>query len=192
MFDSKEANRAYYDNLLRKFNRPPMNRDELAYAHMHTVDEVLTRLFSDEETLSAAQRYRKKVGYLPFLKYMQMEPDLLSLLEKLRTRVKTTVVTNRTDTMGRVLADNNLAHLFDFVVTAMDVQWPKPHPEGLQKVADHFLVDPCEMMYVGDSQVDEVAAKAAGVPFVAYRNMDLEADHYIQHLAEVSELLNLE
>lgn len=191
MFDSREANRAYYNNLLRQFNLPALTPEELAYAHMHTVDEVLSRLFTDEAALAAAHDYRKRRGYLPFLKYMEMEPDLVSLLESLRPRFKTAVATNRTDTMGRVLADNHIDHLFDLVVTAMDVRFPKPHPEPIKKVANHFSVAPEEMIYVGDSQVDELAAKAAGVPFVAYRNPDLAAGYHIRHLAEVAGLVGL-
>ena len=53
-------------------------------------------------------------------------------------------------------------------------------------------VSPAEVIYVGDSQVDEQAAKAAGIPFVAYRNPDLTAGHHIRHLAEMADLLSLE
>jgi HAD superfamily hydrolase (TIGR01549 family) len=191
MFDSKEANRAYYDNLLTHFNLPPMAPDVLAYAHMHTVDEVMASLFPDPSTLEAAHRYRIKIGYLPFLKYMEMEPDLISLLERLRPRIITGVVTNRTDTMGHVLSENHIDHLFDFVVTAMDVDSPKPDPEGLNKVAYRFSIHPAEMIYVGDSKVDEMASRAAGVSFVAYRNSDLTADYHIQRLAEMNDILGL-
>ena len=191
MFDSREANRAYYDKLLQRFKLPAMTPEELAYAHMHTVDEALIRLFPDEETLTAAHEYRKKVGYLPYLKYMEIEPDLIPLLEHLRPRMRTAVATNRTDTMGRVLTNYKIDHLFDLVITATDVRSPKPHPEGLNKVADYFSILPEEMIYVGDSQVDEMAANAAGVPFVAYRNPDLAADHHIRHLAEVKGILSL-
>ncbi|MGA6926537.1 MAG: hypothetical protein WBY88_12690, partial [Desulfosarcina sp.] len=58
MFDSREANRVYYDHLLVHFNLPAMNPDQLAYAHMHTVDESLAYLIGDETILKAAQHYR--------------------------------------------------------------------------------------------------------------------------------------
>ena len=144
---------------------------------------------SRQAARDAAHAYRRQLGYLPFLKYMQMEPGLVPLLESLRPHYKTAVATNRTDTMGHVLADHHIEHLFDLVVCALDVQFPKPHPEALFKVARHFAVDPAEVIYVGDSQVDEMAAKAAGIPFVAYRNPDLTADHHIRHLTEVADLL---
>lgn len=191
MFDSREANRAYYDHLLAHFQLPAMTPAQLAYAHMHTVDEALARLIPDDATRCAAHAYRRQLGYLPFLRYMQMEPGLVPLLERLRPRYKTAVATNRTDTMAHVLAENRIEHLFDLVVCALDVQFPKPHPEALIKVMDHFAVAPEEVIYVGDSQVDATAAGAAGVAFVAYRNPDLTADHHIRHLADVVDWLGL-
>ncbi len=190
MFDSRQANQAYYNHLLERFHLPAMTPEQFAYAHMHTVDESLVHLFEDKATRDAAQAYRKQLGYLPFLKFMQMEPSLVGLLEILRPRYKTAVATNRTDTMAHVLTENHIDHLFDLVVCASDVRFPKPHPEALDKVARHFAVPARAVMYVGDSEVDETAAKAAGMPFVSYRNPALVADHHIRHLSEIARLLD--
>lgn len=191
MFDSREANRAYYDRLLAHLGLPAMTPDQLAYAHMHTVDEALAHIIPDDAARRAAHAYRRELGYLPFLRYMQMEPGLVPLLERLRPRYPTAVATNRTDTMAHVLAENRIEHLFDLVVCALDVQFPKPHPEALIKVIDHFAVAPAEVVYVGDSQVDATAAGAAGVTFVAYRNPDLAADHHIRRLIDLIDWLGL-
>ena len=191
MFDSREANRAYYDHLLDHFGLPAMTPEQLAYVHMHTVDESLAFLMGSGVDLKAVHTYRRRLGYLPFLKYMLIEPGLVGLLERLRPRFKTAVATNRTDTMAHVLSENRIEHLFDLVVCALDVSFPKPHPEPLNKVAAHFSVSPVEVVYVGDSEVDELAAKAAGMPFVAYRNPGLKAAHHIQRLSEMAALLGL-
>jgi HAD superfamily hydrolase (TIGR01509 family) len=191
MFDSQEANRAYYDHILNHFQLPAMTPEQLDYVHMHTVDEALAHLIQDPSTCAAAHAYRQQLGYLPFLKYMQMEPGLVPLLEQLRPRFKTAVATNRTDTMAHVLTENRIDHLFDLVVCALDVEFPKPHPEPLVKVVNHFGVSPADVIYVGDSQVDQIAAEAAGIPFVAFDNPDLTADYHIGRLSEITGLLNL-
>ena len=191
MFDSREANRAYYNHLLDHFDLPAMTPAQMAYVHMHTVDEALAHLIRDESTRQAAQTYRREMGYLPFLKFMQMEPGLVPLLEALRPQFRTAVATNRTDTMAHVLTENRLDHLFDLVVCALDVQFPQPHPEALHRVADHFVVSPAEMVYIGDSSVDAMAAEAAGARFVAYRNQTLSADHHIRHLVDLADLLGI-
>ena len=59
MFDSREANRAYYNHLLEHFHLPAMTPQQLAYAHMHTVDEALAHLIPDDAVRNAAHAYRK-------------------------------------------------------------------------------------------------------------------------------------
>jgi phosphoglycolate phosphatase-like HAD superfamily hydrolase len=48
------------------------------------------------------------------------------------------------------------------------------------------------MVYIGDSELDAIAARRAGVPFIAYANNALEADFYIDRLSQVADLLNLD
>ena len=79
----------------------------------------------------------------------------------------------------------------NLVVTASDVLHPKPHPEVLFKILKHFDLEPFQTIYIGDSQVDEMAARAAAIPLVAYRNRELSADYHIDTLKELEELLNL-
>lgn len=190
MFDTEDANRAYYDDILAQFGCPPMTREQFEYAQMQTVDNAIARLFPDPADYAAAQAYRKENGYTPYFKFMKIEPDLISLLTWCRTSYKTAVATNRSDTMSRVLSTHGISEYFDIVVTALDVPHPKPAADPLLKVLEHFGIDASEMLYIGDSKVDETAAKAAGVPLAAYRNPDLDADYHIRHLREIKEILN--
>lgn len=190
MFDTKKANMAYYNSILNYFGKPPLTPEQFAYSHMHTADEALAYLFDNEESLAAAQAYRKTMSYFPFLKYMEIEPHLKPLLEKLRlNKYKIAIATNRTDTMNRVLTEHGLEEYFDLVVTANDVDNPKPHPDQLIRILDHFIIDSQQAIYIGDSELDEMAAKAAGVLFVAYNNRSLTAKFHIKNLKEVEDIL---
>jgi HAD superfamily hydrolase (TIGR01549 family) len=190
MFDTTKANMSYYNAILNHFGRPAMTPEQFAYSHMHTADEALAYLFENKESLAAAQAYRKTMSYLPFLKYMEIEPYLKPLLHKLRAQYKTAIATNRTDTMNRVLMEYGLEEYFDLVVTANDSKNPKPHPDQLINIMEHFKVDSRHVIYVGDSKLDEMAAKAAGVRFVAYGNGTLSADFHIKSLKEVEDILS--
>lgn len=191
MFDSSHANRAYYDDVLQHIGLPMMTVEQFNYAHMHTVDETLSYLIKDATMLEMAHRYRRQMSYLPFIRHMVPEPNLKSVLLKLRTRYKTAIATNRTDTMGRVLVEHDLEDQFDLVVTAMDVQMPKPHPEQLLAVLTHFMIAPQQMVYIGDSLLDAQASQAAGVPFIAFQNNELPADLHIQALSQIPSVLGL-
>lgn len=189
MFDTINANMAYYNQILEHFGRPDMTDEQLAYSHMHTADEAIAHLFGDKKSIETAQVYRKNMSYLPFLEYMEMEPYLKPLLEKLRPEYKTAIATNRTDTMDRVLVEHNLEGYFDLVVSALDVDHPKPCPDSLIKILKHFNIEPFNAIYIGDSELDEISAKAAGIPFIAYRNASLSAEFYIKSLKEIEKIL---
>ena len=111
------------------------------------------------------------------------------ILKKLRQTYWTAIATNRTDTMERVLSEHGLEPYFDYVVCAADVTHPKPHPEELLKVADHFGIQTWELFYIGDTEVDEIAARDAGAIFAAYRNPSLTAAVHIETLKDLESIL---
>ena len=191
MFDTARANRFYYSRVLQHFGLPALSEEQFRYVHMHTVHESMAYLFPDENTLAAAHEFRKTMDYRKYLSYLTVEPQLVSLLEKLRPQIKTAIATNRTDTMEQLLAQFELDGYFDLVVTSSDVRQPKPHPDVLIEILDYFSLAPHLVIYIGDSQVDELAARAADIPLVAYRNRQLDAQYHIDRLGEVKTLLGL-
>jgi len=191
MFDTARANRFYYSHILQHFDRPAVTDEQFAFVHMHTVDESMAYLFPEEQTLAAAYEFRKSMDYRQYLRHLTIEPHLVSLLEKLRPQFKTTIATNRTDTIDRLLSQFGLDGYFDLVVTASDVFQPKPHPEALLKILNYFNLEPFQTIYIGDSQVDEMAARAAAIPLIAFRNRELSADYHIDTLKELEVLLDL-
>ena len=191
MIDTAQANRFYYSHVLQHFGRSALTEEQFRYVHMHTVQESMAFLFPDERLLAAAHEFRKTMDYRKYLRYLTVEPQLVCLLEKLRPRIKTAIATNRTDTMEQLLAEFELEGYFDLIVTSSDVQQPKPHPDALLKILNHFEIAAHQVVYIGDSQVDELAARAAQIPFVAYRNRELTAHYHIDGLAELEEMLDI-
>jgi len=192
LFDSGGANQAYYNHILQQFGLPEMNAEQFRHAQMHTVDAALANLVADSELLAEIRKFRRGVSYMPFIRYMNMEPHLRHVLSRLRPHYKTAIATNRTDTMTRVLEEHALSDWFDKVVTAFDVANPKPHPDQLLLLLEHFSIDPSEMIFIGDSELDALAAAQAKVPFFAYANPTLEADAHISNLGQVLEILGIE
>ena len=191
LFDTAQANRFYYSHILEHFGRPALTEEQFRFVHMHTVHESMAYLLPDENTLEAAHDFRKTMDYRKYLSYLKVEPQLVALLEKLRPRIKTAIATNRTDTMEQLLAEFDLDGYFDLVVTSSDVKQPKPHPEALLKILEYFGLASHQVIYIGDSQVDELAARAAKIPLVAYRNRELAAEYHIDSLGELEELLEI-
>jgi len=185
MFDSRKANTKFYNQLLSAFGHPPLDEVQLEFVHMHTVDAAIEYLFEGSPHLEAARTYRSQMDYTPFIRDMIPEPALKEVLETLRPEFGLAVATNRSNTIDQVLEVHGLASYFDIVVSSLDVEHPKPDPEALFKVLRFFKEGPENAFYVGDSPVDHQTARAAGVPFVSYRNPEIEADYYINDLKEL-------
>jgi len=189
MFDSKEANDAYYNHILAHFGKPKMNSEQSEYVYTHTADQSVAYIFKGDLRLEEALAYRYQVSYVPFIPMMQMEPYLKGFLEYLRPAFKTAISTNRSNTMHGVLVEHGLEGYFDLVVSSLDVACPKPDPESLIRILEHFGVSSREAIYIGDSEIDEKAARAAGIPLVAYKNQALSAAYHVVHFKEIEEML---
>ena len=62
---------------------------------------------------------------------------------------------------------------------------------GFHKILAHFGLQREQAIYIGDSELDERAAGAAGVAFVAYANRALRADFHIERLKELEDILQV-
>lgn len=191
LFDSKDANIAFYNHILSQFDLPPMTEEEVEYVHVSTAEGALRYLLTgrDPQLMEKVLNHRPRIDYTPFIHLMHMEPNLKELLTALPRHIKRAISTNRSYTIGDVLRIHGLEGEFDLVVSALDVKNPKPDPESVLKILNHFAVVPTEVLFVGDSTMDQQAAQGAGVPFIAYKNRSLQADYYIDDLLAVKEIL---
>jgi pyrophosphatase PpaX len=56
-----------------------------------------------------------------------------------------------------------LDNYFDVIVTGDDVEFPKPHPEGINKALEQLGVSNKVAIFLGDSDADILAGKQANV-----------------------------
>jgi phosphoglycolate phosphatase len=189
LFDSREANIAFYDDILERFGFPPMAPASVDYVHSHTYLESLEYLFRETAVLEEVLEFCRTIDYQRFIPMMVEAPHLREFLGFLRPRFFTALATNRTTTTQAVLHYHSLADQFDMVVSAQDVTRPKPHPESFWRILEHFKLTPGEVIYIGDSQVDEDFARNTGVPFIAYRNPHLQADFHLDSFADGPRLI---
>lgn len=190
MFQTQELNRKYYNTLLEAFNLPLLNDEQFEYVKMQTGELSIKYLFEGKVDLELVNKERKKHPYIDFVPYMEMSHGFMDLVKLLKHKnYNAGVATNRHDTMGRVMKTFNLNDYFQIVVTAADVKNAKPDPEQLLKIKDFFNIETQNMTYVGDSLLDQQAASAAGVLFIAFDNKDLKADIHVSSMDEITNMI---
>ncbi|QJT82992.1 phosphoglycolate phosphatase [Kosakonia sp. MUSA4] len=91
-------------------------------------------------------------------------PDVADTLAALHAKgLPLALVTNKpTPFVAPLLEALDIAQFFSFVVGGDDVVNKKPHPEPLLLVCKKLNIQPHELLFVGDSRNDILAAKAAG------------------------------
>ncbi len=193
MFDSKNANRKYYNHVLAQLGHPPMTEEELEFVHIHNVMESVKYLLRDHpEDMAAAEKYRADLDYGQFLQYMHMEKDLIEFLEYLQSKgIGAAVSTSRTTTMNDILDIFGLRKYFGKVMTTFDVKNPKPHPEALEVILDHYGMTSDEAIYIGDSIIDRQHSAGVGMRLIGFKNPKLEAEYSVTSFMEIVRLLGI-
>ncbi len=187
IFDSKEANIRFYEAVLAKFGCGKLQPHQVEFVHMHSVRESIYYLFSDQRLAEEAWKYALSMEFESFFPYMRLHKGLGKCLTELKGSFFLAVATNRTVSTKEVLEYFNLANFFDYVVCAADVKNPKPHRDMMDMITKRFGVKPEDVIYIGDSKVDEIFARNSGVFFVAFKNPLLNADLHIESFGEFTD-----
>jgi HAD superfamily hydrolase (TIGR01509 family) len=191
LIDSRESNRAFYNHILGRFGLPPLIDEQLEVVHVSTAQGAIDYLFQGQPALEEAQVYQRTINNDPFLALLKLTPHIREVLAQLRTRYHTAIATNRGKSLPLVLKTLGIADYFDLTISAYDVSRPKPHPEGLLKILDHFRLAPEAALYIGDAALDQEVAAATGVPFAAYKNPELKARYHLHDHLDLLSILKL-
>lgn len=190
LFDSREANRVYYNDLLAHFGCPLMDEAEIEYVHMHNVTDSIRHIFRQHShvALEAVTAHARALDYTPYLRHMLIAPDLKDFLRIIAPRCRRAISTNRTTSMDMILDLFGLRPWFEIVMTAASAPRPKPAPDALHVILERFQLRPDEAVFIGDSSVDQAHAAAAGVDLIAFRNPVLEARWHVSSFMDILEL----
>lgn len=95
-------------------------------------------------------------------------PGVTELLEALKGKTKIGLATmSGRQVINKLLSEKKLEAYFEVVVSADDVENPKPDPEAFLATAKSLGVDPKECVVVEDSVFGIIAAKAANMKVIA-------------------------
>ena len=130
-------------------------------------EEQTGKTFSEAEMEQVKERFN--VYYAENLcNVSRLYPNVKETLETLKARGYTlAVVTNKpTRHVQPVLAAFGIDHLFSEMLGGQSLPAIKPHPGPLYYLCGKFGVEPRQVLFVGDSRNDILAAHSAGCPVV--------------------------
>lgn len=139
--------------------------DRLAALSVEAAHFLKSRIGEEHvpEGMKLLQRRNREVAE-SIKPYPEMVEVLRHLVEKGRS---VSIWTNRDfESAEEILKKTGLAQYSSILMTPTQLKNPKPHPEGLFKIADFHKTSPSEMIMVGDHEMDVVGGKTGGAKAV--------------------------
>ncbi len=185
LFDSDESNVAYYNWIFAQMDEPALDRgEEIAAISYAATDVFKGRAGSDAAKLERMHDLARNMDAAPFFRLLKPSLELRPFMIELKRRYKLGLATNRSATVPSLIEHLGLAQIFDAVASARDKVRPKPAPDILQLCLERAGVSAARAVYVGDSQIDKLAAESAGTHFVGVGRR-IEHDRLIPNIAEL-------
>ena len=136
---------------IRTFSGPPL-KDTLTAEFPHLDLDFITKEY----------KRISKANYVKYIKTFRFCRDFLTILKKkgYKISIATSKIEEGTNFSLKLL---KFDHLFDFKVCADTIDVPKPAPNCVYKIMEHYGISKEETLFVGDTWYDYKCAKAAGV-----------------------------
>ena len=121
--------------------------------------------------------------------------ETLRTLQNAGVRCAAVTARSKVSSLG-TLENAGLAGLLEFVISAEDAPRTKPHPDPLFMALERMRLTPRQAVFVGDTEADIVAGRAAGMVtvgvtygFFGEALAAAKPDHLIGDIAELTPLL---
>ena len=118
-------------------------------------EEIFSRVFDVFQKEYDARCLNKTHAY----------PGTVGLLDELKARgIRLAVLSNKLQAFTERIVSHYFGERMDLVFGQREGVEKKPAPDGVFEIMKHFGVSAEEVIFIGDSEVDVLTAKNAGVP----------------------------
>lgn len=165
LIDSKDAHLAAMVNSLEREGLPT----KIRWLYGLTAEDIIRYNFKDipEETVKKIVEHKRIIlkNYLNKVKVLPGAVELLKFLKE--SKIKVVLITNNTHKEIYELLDTlNIRDYFDIMIGIEDTDLPKPSSHPIIKAIEQLRMPLEEILYIGDSDTDIEAAKAAGLQII--------------------------
>ena len=188
LVNSRVANRKFHQKLIELVGEKKVASEEIDPFFSYTLKEIIQYFYPKltEEKLKKALVLGENLypKFYPFVKFEKKARKVLKLLSK---NYLLGVVTGRLN--ADILKHFKIRNYFKTVITFKDYSLPKPHPEPLLLALKNLNVKPENSVYIGDSELDQKAAKAVGVKFIAFKNPSLSSTYRAEKISQLPKIV---
>ena len=188
ILDSFEANIAYYNFVSLGLGLGELNRHAQQVVHRETHVNALKHIAGEkrfQEALDLSRQYKAR----QLQKNHSLFPQGLETIARLSKKVPLAVGTNRDHSTYSILHELEVMDFFGLVVTPSDAPAPKPAAVFMEYLLGKLGYKPDQVVYIGDSLVDQLLCDNAGVRLLAFRNPELSAWRHVEEFARIPEAL---
>ncbi|OHD71228.1 MAG: hypothetical protein A2W19_10625 [Spirochaetes bacterium RBG_16_49_21] len=165
LFDSHEANLAYFDRCLEEAHYPPVGQDLRDKVVYMSVRQLVSEITSNPEEADRVFRICQDIDYALFIPKLVPKFDFDHVLSRLKKQYHLAIATNRGKSIDTLSVHFNLERYFSYRISTLEAL-PKPDPDMLLKCLDRYGVKKTEALYLGDSISDLEAASNAGIDYI--------------------------
>ena len=165
--------------------KPPTRKDyvPLFYLPLRDVIVKITGLKNKKE-VDKLLNFAKSNDFR--VKDPLMTEDVVNVVRSLGKHYKLGIVTSRVRVYLFETPMDSLEPYFETSVAYEDTKKHKPNPEPLLLAATRLKTKPSEIIYIGDAQVDMLAAKAAGMKFILFSKKPMKvADVHVKYFSDI-------
>ncbi len=168
LIDSTEAILESFDIALKNFGDVPFDEEAIKAEIGHPLDAMFRTLgVSEERVWEHVAAYKAHYRTIACEKTVLL-PRAREAVVLAAAHAKLGIVTTKTAEYSReMLAYMGVMDYFEVLIGREDVTHPKPHPEPIHKALEAMRASKEACWMVGDTPMDLLSAKAAGIESVA-------------------------
>ncbi len=112
--------------------------------------------------------------------HMKLDAEAIAVLKILKEKFSLALISNfdHPPHVHSLLTDLQIRNLFDSIIISGDVGVEKPDPIIFLFALKETGISPNNCVYVGDENIDSIAAKAAGIHSITIERARIEPNHF--------------
>ncbi|TET35059.1 MAG: HAD family hydrolase [Planctomycetota bacterium] len=164
------------------YGKKPVTREQFAEAWGQSTEADVEKFFQGCTILELEKYYQDH--FAEYSRYITVMPGAKEVLAELKNLgVRTAIITNTWTPLAEEVLDK-LEIEPDVLVGDGDVEHSKPAPDMIYRACELLGVELPDAIFIGDSDYDLQAARAAGVRFLGFK---METSETIQKIGEILE-----